>query len=473
MTTKRKAELQRKLGIAPVPKPPADLAERIKRDIPSDLRGSVERERERFKRSSLFSLRVAASILLLIGGAFIGVQLMSRAGAPHPSAAINMPTRAPAAATATVFGNEKKSVQVAQAPAAELPYNQVSVDSLQKAKGERQDVGRKQDSVSRVAGFAPQPQAVFPPPAEPKDNASDMTAEPAKLADEKELDEERRNRDRKATVVGGAAQQELGALRAAAAPASAAGAPVAKTAMAAAISVRSELFGISVDRQAFDRIKSAIERGERPTAAAVDVEALVNYFAGAPSRMRRDAALDLEASSRPVSGSTSLVRVTVDTSTAISDAKLEIAFDPVAVATHRRIGGDVIESATEQIVPASRSVTALYEVTLRPNVRPRQAIATAKLTYRNTGGKEQTLTRWVSYDEAVGPWSNRSTRHRVATLGAIWAETLRARANGVDVALKAAELSKQEPGDEKAKELAALATASSRLQSSSPTGSGR
>ncbi|MGZ7039171.1 MAG: hypothetical protein ACXVJO_13445, partial [Thermoanaerobaculia bacterium] len=189
---------------------------------------------------------------------------------------------------------------------------------------------------------------------------------------------------------------------------------------------------------------------------------------------RRDAALDLEASARPVSGaSTSLVRVTVDTSTAISDAKLEISFDPVAVATHRRIGGDVIESAIEQIVPASRSVTALYEVTLRPNVRPRQAIATAKLTYRNAGGKEQTLTRWVSYDEATGPWSNRSRRHRVATLGAIWAETLRARANGTDVALKAEELSKQEPGDEKAKELAALATASSRLQSSSPTGSGR
>ncbi|MGZ7079245.1 MAG: hypothetical protein ACXVJT_07530, partial [Thermoanaerobaculia bacterium] len=212
MTTKRKAELQRRLGIAPVPKPPADLAERIKRDIPSDLRGSVERERERFKRSSLFSLRVAASILLLIGGAFIGVQLMSRAGAPHPSAAINMPTRVPAAATATVFDNEKKSVQVAQGPAVEQPYNQISVDSLQKAKGERQDVGRKQDSVSRVAGFAPQPHAVFPPPAEPKDNVSVMTEQPAKLADERELDDERRSRDRKATVVGGAAQQELGAL---------------------------------------------------------------------------------------------------------------------------------------------------------------------------------------------------------------------------------------------------------------------
>jgi hypothetical protein len=29
MTTKRKAELQRKLALAPVPKPPADLADRI------------------------------------------------------------------------------------------------------------------------------------------------------------------------------------------------------------------------------------------------------------------------------------------------------------------------------------------------------------------------------------------------------------------------------------------------------------
>ncbi len=468
MTTKRKAELQRKLAIAPVPKPPAGLAERIKRDIPADLRSSVERERERFKRSNLFSLRVAASILLLVGGAFLAVQLLSRAGAPGVESKMASRQSAPLA----VSVNKKKSVEIAQAPAAEPSFDKVSSGSLQKSRSDQQDERRKLADVSNVAAA--------PPPAaargrlEEKDKVNALTgAEPVAMADAQVDAKEQAaaGRDREGIVAGAAAKQEPAALRAAAAPMSA---PAAKSAISQDIATRSELFGVSVDRQAFDRIKSAIERGERPAASTVDVAALVNYFAGQPARMRRDVALDLEASSRPVNGSsTSLVRLSVDTSAAISDATLDITFDPLAVSAHRRVGGDVIGSAMERIVPASRSVTALYEVTLRPNVRAHQAVATATLTYRSPDGRQQTRTRWVSYNEAVGPWSNRSRRHRLATLGAIWGETLQARANGAEVARKAEELSKQEPGDEKAKELATLATASSRLQSSSPTGSGR
>src|SRR6266550_1134054 len=77
MTTKRKADLQRRLSMASVPKPPAGLAERIKTNIP-DLIGTA-RERERLSSSIAFNLRVAASIILLISSAYLCIQLLSRA----------------------------------------------------------------------------------------------------------------------------------------------------------------------------------------------------------------------------------------------------------------------------------------------------------------------------------------------------------------------------------------------------------
>src|SRR6185436_16165818 len=64
MTSKRKAEIQRKLSLTVVPRPPADLLDRIKGDIPRYL--NVEAERERFSRSIAFNLRIAASIIVLI-----------------------------------------------------------------------------------------------------------------------------------------------------------------------------------------------------------------------------------------------------------------------------------------------------------------------------------------------------------------------------------------------------------------------
>jgi len=470
MTSKRKAELQRKLSMAPLPKPPDGLADRIKRDIPNDLGMNMARERERFSRFSAMSLRVAASVIVLIGGAFLGIRLLSEMQTKNqpPASVVSEPAPKPAvmASRADVEKSESNAVAVASAPVA-----------TQKVNINRQEKGRAFGGVvggtvgSATAGVKTEAAPVVAQAAESKDDAKTITAEaPVTVAYGTERDA---LRDKEAA--------EDRATTTTMAPAAAAPPPpAAKMAKSApfveAITVtRSELFGISVDRQAFERIKFAIEHGERPAASSVDVEALINYFAGAPDRVRRDAALDLEASLRPVhdGSSTALVRVTVDTAAAIHDATLEIEFDPTAVSAHHRIGGDDVDTASESIMQPSQSVTALYEVTLRPNVRPHQSVATAKLTYVSAGGSEQMLNRWVSYNEAIGAWKNRTRRHRLATLGAIWGETLRASGSGADVALKAEELSKQEPKDEKAKELATLASASSRLRSSSPTGSGR
>ena len=62
MTLNRKAELQRRLAMAPVATPPAGLADRIKADIPENLRFAPERGTEP-RKSMIFNLRIAASIV--------------------------------------------------------------------------------------------------------------------------------------------------------------------------------------------------------------------------------------------------------------------------------------------------------------------------------------------------------------------------------------------------------------------------
>jgi hypothetical protein len=106
MNANRKADLQRKLTLAPVPKPPAGLAERIKREIPKDLRFNAEEERERLSRAIAFNIRVAASILIVVASAFIGVHFLSRlderdTALPVP-AVIRQPARVPSTATTAV-----------------------------------------------------------------------------------------------------------------------------------------------------------------------------------------------------------------------------------------------------------------------------------------------------------------------------------------------------------------------------------
>jgi hypothetical protein len=100
MNANRKADLQRKLALAPVPKPPAGLAERIKTEIPKELRFNAERERERFSRSVRFSMSVAASVIVVVSAAYVVLTMMSKEPAtiaPAHVRAIQAPKAMPAA----------------------------------------------------------------------------------------------------------------------------------------------------------------------------------------------------------------------------------------------------------------------------------------------------------------------------------------------------------------------------------------
>src|SRR3954451_6142740 len=95
MTRNRKADLQRKLAMAPVAKPPAGLADRIKSDIPRRL--GFEPERTQLRKSAMFNLRIAASIILLVSSVYLALHLVSRNGSNLDTRSMMANKDAPAA----------------------------------------------------------------------------------------------------------------------------------------------------------------------------------------------------------------------------------------------------------------------------------------------------------------------------------------------------------------------------------------
>src|SRR5436190_1578412 len=100
MTANRKAELQRKLVLAPVPKPPAGLADRIKGEIPKELLVDTDRERSKLRQAVAFNVRVAASIILLVSSVYMALHLLSERFGPAETAKNAVTTTAAVATVA-------------------------------------------------------------------------------------------------------------------------------------------------------------------------------------------------------------------------------------------------------------------------------------------------------------------------------------------------------------------------------------
>src|SRR5690349_3332320 len=76
MNSKRRAELQRKLTLNAVPRPPVGLAERIKADIPQYL--EPESTAARFTRTMHFNMRIAASIIVIAGSVVVAMLVLQQ-----------------------------------------------------------------------------------------------------------------------------------------------------------------------------------------------------------------------------------------------------------------------------------------------------------------------------------------------------------------------------------------------------------
>ena len=486
MNPKKKADLQRKLTLAQVPKPPADLADRLKRDIPPHLVMGASSEHDRFRRSVFFDVRVAASVLLVVTSAFFALQFFSRLEQPKNAAYAPRPVAAservqPATLTAGTARNAEP-VRVAQLPQPVLPEMKE-----EKAKDRHDTPARgrtlladastynySRDERTVVEGAAAAPpmivaEAAPPPPAAP---APAPVAAPMPMS---------------ITVTASAPEvSRSAAVAAAVAPQS--GLIAEARANDMLMKKPDAVFGISIDERAFQRIKSAIEHGEKPQSSNIDVAALVNYFAGGAKSATRDIRLEVEGSPAPVAGDPArrMVRVTVDTETIdvpsgasvppiASNASIEADFDNSAVIAHHLVGGE--SSLTRHIEPAllkNTSVTAMYDVILAARGTSWQRVATFRLTYRAVGdGKEHTIERTLRRRDLAPSWIAATRRHRLASLGAVWGETLKGMAGANDVAQRAEELAVQAPEDAKARELANAASATSQLHGSASGSGGR
>ncbi|MFL6246618.1 MAG: hypothetical protein ACJ74H_11375 [Thermoanaerobaculia bacterium] len=498
-----------------MPRPPADLSDRIKADIPQYLQ--TDADRDRFTGSVAFSMRVAASILLLITTAFVTLRLLEPEAAKQtaslaprqkvmPAVARYQTTTSTAAAERQPAAEEVR-LDIAQepvpVPASVPPAAPRVAPVVQVAEADRESdraasgveggtAGGFAEEIptearakapvaiaemapataNEVAAPAPPPPPPSAPPAQVADAAAADTAA-------KSLTRERRSSRNRAAAAPMPLPAPAPAPDVPPPPADTmtitAAAPLISEAHADDLQLRqkSEVFGISVDPNVFDRVKDALQKGTRPPSASVNVDALINYFAGPPARPpRRGVALEVEASPAPVEaeGDQAILRFTIDTprievgrreSTppAATDARIEIEFDKKAVANFRRIGTSTPVSP-ESTLLHNLSVTGLYQLELRPGLKGTQHVATVRLRYRSlTNGKMQVITREVRGSDLAHDWARASRRHRLASLGAVWSESLKGAGSRIDVAKRAEELATQEPKDSRARELANAASA--------------
>jgi hypothetical protein len=397
MTRNRKADLQRKLAMAPVAKPPADLADRIKKDIPRSF--GFETERTQLRKSAMFNLRIAASIILLVSSLYLVLHLVSRtdsntsspsmmaskdATAPVLRPAMPLPSTPPEPGSARAQERTDLPALPRVPPptsiAAVPPAGRIAEAKREESVAMRENAPAFVDNVQaqpQVTAAAPIVTAAAPiaaPPPPPVEQAA-----PAMAAD------------------AGAATRERTLAKS-----SAAGAPAESRDAAAAPPVRN-----------FYAIQQAIARGESPRE--MDAYAIVQHFA-APERRPADLRVELEASATPLDATKWLLRVSVDAPGKTS-APIDLTFGD-AVAVHRPFTGSVAPNET-----------ALYEIEFKPNAQPDQTIVTVR------AGDVRSTLRVAD----LHPWNTASVRMKRASLAAAWARAPQSKKQTEEIVAKARE----------------------------------
>jgi hypothetical protein len=214
-------------------------------------------------------------------------------------------------------------------------------------------------------------------------------------------------------------------------------------------------FGLDVDTGSYNVVRRYLKDGRLPPPEAVRVEEIVNYFSyGDAPPARGDFAVRAEGAPTPFAPDPGarLLRFNVrgrevraenreTLRTIAQDAKFQVDFDPAVVSQWRLLGYENRAIAHEQFrddtvaagqIGAGQSVTALYEVTLKPGAAGRQRIATLHLRFRAAGTREireireiRETTRELRVADLAPSWEKASPGLRLASLVAELAEVLR------------------------------------------------
>jgi hypothetical protein len=399
MTRTRKADLQRKLTMAPVAKPPAGLADRIKRDIPQQFAFQPEKERTQVRKSAMFNLRIAASIILLVSSLYLALHLVSRNGSNLDTHSMmrSKETAAPATHVAVALPNTPPEPGSARVPEhtdlPPLPRIPPPTSIAAQPPRERIAEAKREESVAMstetpvyvadasqtrpvtesisIVNALPAAAPVAPPPPPAAAEAPAMTAE------------------------GGAAPRER---------------TFAKSS-SAADSLNATASAPPVHN--FYAIQQAISHGETPRDA--DAYAFVQHFA-APERKPADLRVELEASATPLDATKWLLRVSVDAPGKTS-APIDLTFGD-AIAAHRPLTGSVASNET-----------ALYEIEFKPNAKTDETIATVR------AGDAKSTLRVAD----LRHWNEASPRMKRASLAAAWARAPQSRKQTEEIVAKARE----------------------------------
>jgi len=410
MTRNDKADLQRKLAMAPVATPPAGLADRIKSDIPHL---GFESERTNLRKSAMFNLRIAASIVLLVSSLYLVLHLLSRAGsktefateernlAPATTKVATLPNTPPEPGSARPqlradlppLPRVPPPTSIAAMPPRERIVEARQRESIGIASGQPAFAEHVETPAARtesivVADDAPAPQAA------PAWAPSPAVAQPAPLT---------------FASGGAAADRDLAKTEAA---------PERKAAAAPAPEL--DRFSPAKDKENaappvrnFVAVQQAIARGETPRY--VDITSIVQHFA-APERAPANLRVELEASATPLDETKWLLRVSVDAPAGTSST-IDLKFGD-AIATHHALAGS-----------PTPNTTALYEIEFKSDAKPDQTIATVR------AGNVQSALRVAD----LHPWNTASPRMKRASLAAAWARTPQSKTQTEAIVAKARE----------------------------------
>ena len=402
MTRNRKAELQRKLAMAPVAKPPDGLADRIKGEIPPNLRFEPERERAHLRQSVAFNLRIAASIVLLVSSLYFALHLFSHSDSMTNTKPATMPeerTATPSLRPATETlpntppqpGSARMQARTDQPALPNSPPGRLSSAKLKDGASE----DKREEAAGMTTGAPVYADEVREPTAKKERITVASNAVPAPAAESGILAPER--------------TEQFSATAKAAAQADALVQPSPTPAPALARKRDTD----AAPARNFDALEEAITRGEAPRT--IDIAAIVRHFS-APKNPPSELSVELEASATPLDATKWLLRVSVDAPSSTS-TEIALTFGD-AVAAHRALTG----------APAPNE-TALYEIEFTPNADPDQTIASIRAADVERALRVRDLH----------PWNGASPRMKRASLAAAWARTLQSHKGAAAVVAKARE----------------------------------
>lgn len=316
MNSRRRAELQRKLSMGAVPRPPADLLQRLKSDIPKHLEPQPEQEVP--LRSMALTMRIAASLILLFTTGLITWRVMETR--PDSIAlvrdermfpAVQRATRSKAEAVAA--GSSAPAVATIEAVRLEAPTELAIPEATPVVSSGRTSpvatsaIGLEDDASGNAASvadtrerdaartaetpreetfeFAPElrSQAPAPAPAAPPS----VVAQPQQVAPPPppRVAHDAAERQESETITVTASAPALATTAASATrTASASLAKPERKSVEPSLTAKARVLGISVDPHAFEAVRDAVARGDIAPSEGIDVSAIVNYFAGTATK---------------------------------------------------------------------------------------------------------------------------------------------------------------------------------------------